>query len=115
MKNSPEILALSNDAQAILAGHWMYGRMHKLTLNNVESRFTERSARAMQELIDAGLISEEPSNDGYEDGRVYRLTEKGAGLEYSKSFEWMKKHGRFKMMEKIPEAERRYPIGLEMF
>lgn len=102
-KNSPEILALSKHAQAILAGHWMLGKGCTLTLQNQASRFTERSRSAMDELIEAGIVSEEKADDGYAESRTYRLTEKGACLEYRKSLAWMKENGKFPLVEPLAE------------
>jgi hypothetical protein len=108
MKNSPEILALSNDAQAVLAGHFMFGTSNTLQIGNIESRLNERGEKAMQELIDAGLLQESNTEDGNDRGRIYRLTEKCANLSYRKSLDWMSEHGKFSVMEKIPEEERVY-------
>ena len=109
MKNSPEILALSEDAQATLAGHFMFGASSSLEIGNIESRLNPRGEKAIRELIDAGLLSESQTEDGNERGRIYRVTEKCAGLSYRKSLNWMAEHGKFTLMEKIPEEERVYP------
>ena len=98
-KNNPEILALSTDARAVLAGHWMFGRKMTLTMQNQQSVLSERGAAAIFELIDAGMLSEEKADDGYPESRVYRLTEKAAGMEFRKSLNWMDKNGKFSITE----------------
>lgn len=100
-KNSPEILALSADAQAVLAGHWMMGLKATLTLQNQQYRLSERGKAAMDELIAAGIISDEKADDGYAESRTYKLTPYGAGLEFRKSFTWMQENGAFSITEPI--------------
>lgn len=100
-KNSPEILALSNDAQAVLTGHWMLGAHATLTLQNQKSVLSDRGRAAMNELIDAGIISDEKADDGYAESRTYRVTSLGLTLEYHKSLKWMDEHGKFSITEPI--------------
>lgn len=100
-KNSPEILALSEDAQAILAGHWMFGIKFTLTMGNQTSRFSPRAKSAFSELIGAGIILDEKADDGCAESRVYSLSEKGKTLEFRKSFEWIETHGNFNTTEPI--------------
>ena len=100
-KNSPEILALSDDAQAILAAHWMFGAKFTLTMGNQQSRFSPRAKTAMQELIDADVINEGKADDGYAESRTYSLSEKGKGLEFRKSMNWVEKNGKFSITEPV--------------
>ena len=100
-KNSPEILALSVVAQAILAGHWMMGKNCTLTLQNQTSRLTADGKVAMQELIDADIINEGNSDDGYAEGRCYTMSDKGAEFEFRKSLNWMAEHGKFSITEPV--------------
>ena len=97
--NSPEILALSTRAQAILAGYWMLGGNFTLTLQNQTSSISEDCKPAMAELINAGIINDEKADDGYAESRTYRMTDIGAALEFRKSLEWMKENGRFSITE----------------
>lgn len=100
-KNPPEILALSTDAQAVLAGHWMMGARATLTLQNQKSRLSARGEKAMRELIEANIVRDEKADDGYPESRTYSLTAKGQKLEYRKSFSWMDEHGKFSITEPI--------------
>ena len=100
-KNNPEILALSETAQAILAGHWMMGKDFTLTMNNQKSRLTHLAAGAMDELVAAGIISDTKTDDGYPESRTYKLTDRGAAMEFRKSFSWMECHGTFSITEPI--------------
>lgn len=103
-QNDPQILSLSDDAQAVLAGHWGWGSGATLTLLNQKSRLSSRGDMAMRELISAGIISDEKADDGYQESRTYRLTEYGASLEFRKSLRWMDLHGKFSIVEAIPTA-----------
>ena len=103
-ENSPEILSLSSDAQALLAGHWGLGVNASLTLQNQRSRLSERGAAAMAELVKAGIISDEKADDGYAESRTYRLTPHGATLEFRKSLPWMEQNAKFKLTTLIDEA-----------
>ena len=94
-KNAPEILALSTDAQAILAGHWMLGKGCALQMDNQVSVLSDRAATAMSELVGAGILSDEKADSGYAESRVYLLTEKGAAMEFRKSMKWMEENGKF--------------------
>ena len=96
--NSPEILALSIDAQALLAGHWMLFKKMKLNLNNQESVLSERSAAAMTELVDSGIIRNVKADNGYAESRTYLLSDVGANLEFRKSMAWVEKHGAFPLV-----------------
>lgn len=100
-KNSPEILALSEDAQAILAGHWMFGIKFTLTMGNQMSRFSPRAKAAISELVSAGIILDEKADDGYAESRTYSLSEKGKSLEFRKSIKWIETHGKFSTTEPI--------------
>lgn len=103
-KNSPEILSLSTDAQAVLAGYWMSARA-KLTPQNQKSRLSARGEKAIQELIAAKIIRDEKADDGYPESRTYSLTAKGQKLEYRKPFSWMGEHGKFSITDPIkPES-----------
>lgn len=97
-KNSPEILALSYDAQAILAGHWMLGRNSTITIQNQKSHLSERGEAAMAELIGAEIVSEENANDGFPESRTYRLTDAGRAMEFRKPLSWINQHGRFSLV-----------------
>lgn len=99
--NNAEILALSLDAQAILAGHWTFGVKTSLTIQNQTSRLSPRANAAIAELVAAGIISDTKADDGYAESRTYQLTEYGSGLEFRKSLKWMGEHGRFQITEKI--------------
>jgi len=99
--NSPKILVLSNDAQAVLAGHWMMGAGCTLTLQNQVARLSKRGQAAIAELVEAGILSDTKADDGYAESRTYALTENGKGLEFRKSFKWMDQHGKFSITEKI--------------
>lgn len=101
MKNHPEILALSVDAQAVLAGHWMMGKAATLTMQNQQWRLSERGRAAITELVEAGILSDEKADDGYAESRTYRLTEKGAEMEFRKPLKWMAEHGKFSIAERI--------------
>lgn len=100
-KNNPEILALSEAAQAILAGHWMMGKRSTLTLHNQKSRLSPPAKVAMDELIAAGIISDTKADHGYPESRTYKLTEQGAAMEFRKSLTWMEQHGKFSITEPI--------------
>lgn len=100
-KNSPEILTLSDTAQAILACHWMMGKGSSITLQNQKSRLSPPAKTAMAELIAADIISDEKADDGYAESRTYRLTKTGASLEFRKSFKWVEEHGKFSITEPI--------------
>lgn len=104
-KNDPEILSLSEDAQALLAGHWSMGRKSTLTMQNQKSCLSARARLAMDALIAAGMVSEEKADDGYLESRTYRLTEYGASLEFRKSFKWMAENGKFSITEPIPHDD----------
>ncbi|WP_306150665.1 hypothetical protein [Roseovarius sp. MMSF_3281] len=106
MKNDPEILSLSNDAQAVLAGNWMLGKNMTLTLQNQEYALSRRGEKAMRELIGAGMISCEKADDGYPESATYRLTDYGADLNFQKSMKWMKEHGGFSLVQKVAEADQ---------
>ena len=103
MINSQEIMALSNDAQAVLAGHWMMGKKATLTMQNQKTRLSERGLAAITELVDAGIIRDEKADDGFSKSRIYRLTEKGAALDFRKSLKWMDKHGKFSIVDRIDD------------
>eukprot|EP00919_Chromeraceae_sp_WS-2016_P031912 GHVR01075256.1.p2 GENE.GHVR01075256.1~~GHVR01075256.1.p2 ORF type:complete len:106 (-),score=4.03 GHVR01075256.1:526-843(-) len=100
-KNSPEILSLSNDAQAVLAGYWGFGATFTLTMRNQESRFTPRAQSAFSELIKDGIILDEKADDGYAESRTYSLSEKGKKLEFRKSLAWVDEHAKFSTTEPI--------------
>ena len=98
-KNDPEILALSNDAQAVLAGHWMFGPGATLTLQNQQPVLSKRGAAAISELIAAGILTVEKTVDGCSESRTYRLTEKAARMEFRKSLKWLDQNGKFSITE----------------
>jgi len=100
-KNHPDILALTNDAQALIAGHWVFGKGFTLTLSNQHSLLSTRAKSAMVELVSSGLISDKKADDGYAESRAYSLTAKGADMEFRKSFAWMEKNGKFPVTEAI--------------
>jgi hypothetical protein len=102
-KNSPEILELSYDAQAILAGHWMFGAKFTLTMGNQKSRFSLRAKKAFCDLVSAGIILDEKADDGYAESRTYSLSEIGKGLEFRKSITWVEKYGKFSITEPITD------------
>jgi hypothetical protein len=100
-QNSPEILDLSPDAQAVLAGPWGFSVNFTLTMGNQVSRLSTRAKIAMQDLIDADIINEDKADDGYAESRTYSLSEKGKGLEFRKPLDWIAKHGEFLITEII--------------
>lgn len=102
-KNSPEVLALSIDAQAVLAGHWMLGKGSTLTMRNQAARLSARGRVAIEELVAAGILADEKAEDGYPESRTYRLTAHGAALEFRKSLTWMGEHGKFSISERIAD------------
>lgn len=102
MKNSPEILGLSELAQAILAGHWGFAKGSTLTLQNQKSRLTASAAEAMSELVAAGIVADNKADDGYAESRTYSLTDKGRSAEFRKPISWMDKHGKISITEPIP-------------
>jgi hypothetical protein len=95
---------LGNDARAILAGRFMSPKT-TLVLNNQEKGLTERSRVAFDELIAAGLLSEEPADNGYAEARRYALTEAGRLYPRAAPFEFMARHGNFKIVEPISDRE----------
>jgi len=103
MKNHPEILALSTDAQALLAGHWAMGKGATLTMQNQKSRLSERGRAAITELVEAGILSDEKALDGYAESRIYRLTVKGSAMEFRKPLKWMEEYGKFSIVERIDD------------
>ena len=98
-KNAPEILTLSLDAQAVLAGHWMFGPSAELTLQNQASVLSDRGAAAISELVREGMLSDEKADDGYAESRTYRLTEKAANMEFRKSIRWLEENGKFSITQ----------------
>lgn len=100
-QNSPEILALSNDAQALLAGYWGLGRQASLTMQNQAARFSDRATKAMQEIVAANILGDEKADDSYDESRTYRLTSHGQTLDFKKSLSWMKENARFSTTESI--------------
>ena len=100
-KNHPDILAMTTDAQALIAGNWMMGRRSTLTMGNQQSRFSPRAKLAMADLVSSGIISDKKADDGRAESRTYRLTSKGADMEFRKSLQWMEKNGQFSITEPI--------------
>jgi hypothetical protein len=96
---------LENDARAILAGHFMSSKA-TLVLNNQEECLTKRSRAAFDELIEAGLLSEEPADNGYDEARRYALTEEGKAYPRMVPFDFMSRHGTFKLVEEIASREQ---------
>ena len=94
------MLELSDDAYAILTGHFGFNPKSTLTLNNQESRLTERSAAAMTELVAAGYVKDGKADNGYAESRTYSLTERGKALT-PMPIMWMEKHGKFSLVEPI--------------
>lgn len=103
-KNSPEVLALSIPAQAVLAGNWMLSKGFTITFQNQKTSMSEVCATAMAELIVAGFVSDEKADDGYPESRTYRLTEKGAAMDFRKPMKWMDQHGSFPITKQIEAA-----------
>lgn len=92
---------LSIRAQAIAAGYFGLNPNMKLTLRNVENRLTAENAKAMSELIGAGLIKAEKAPDSNPASVVYALTPKGRKTKLAKSLSWMEKHGAFSLTEPV--------------
>jgi hypothetical protein len=95
---------LGDDARAILAGHFLSPKA-TLVLHNQEKCLTERSRAAFDELIDAGLLSETPAENSYDEARRYALTDAGKGYPRAVSLDFMSKHGSFKLVEPIADQE----------
>lgn len=95
---------LSLGARAVLAGHFVNPNA-KLILNNQESCLTAESRGYVDELIEAGLLTEQPADNGYDGAMRYSLTQNGRDFPRALSFEFMREHGNFKLVEKITTAD----------
>ena len=95
---SDKAKTLSNAAKATL---WCLFRNEgsSVKLDNEESTWSDTAKRAVDELIDHGIIwMNSRLGSKWE---VYRLTEKGQGMNRRQSLAFIDKHGRFSIWKKI--------------
>jgi hypothetical protein len=99
-----DLPSLSNDAFVILGSSFGLPRS-SLKLDNQERQLTERARAAFDELIETGLITENPVEGGYVEGRRYTLTDAGRDFPRNLHPDFARKYGNFPLLELISQPE----------
>lgn len=93
-----EAKELGDDAKVLLFS--LFSVSTVLTMQNIESRLTDRAAEAMTELIGAGYIEAKKADNINALSMSYTRTDKDVGNP--PSFEWLSDHSKhFLLSEKI--------------
>lgn len=96
---------LSDDARLILVTRFMSPKA-SLVLDNQERCFTVQARAAFDELIDAGILTETPADNGYAEARRYALTNMGKTYPRAATLGFVKEHGGFALTEQIETREK---------
>lgn len=96
---------LRDDARLILVTRFMSPKA-ALVLDNQERCFTAQARAAFDELIDAGILTESPADNGYAEARRYALTDMGKTYPRAATLGFVKEHGGFALTERIDEIEK---------